>query len=365
MILLHNLDGLGITSGAEWRTSFKAYSPAPSAEQDNKPPQVPPKSPKTGCRASPQVPPKSPRTVKRAFPRPKRKPLHSATGSVSTACSTSSVETSVSSKSSSCAPISVEGPVSKAASDSIRKISADPLSCLYDGGRRTPPLKVSPRSPPCNPGSKTQDLSNAPLPLAESSWYRESLVSTDEALESKEEKGGVYSLQRHAQRRVPEPSIDNGRPIQSGDTSLMNNLSKLTIRRPSLSSKETTIPTETKVQEANDNVPNTGLTILRQLANERVEGFEVLSMEDLSNLSKVCITVTLLRNMTSSNARLGINPPGRTCPIPSTHVRVPPGWPQRLTRASARLSQIPALIKSMYGEYNQAGRSVGGARYCD
>lgn len=339
MIFLHNMDGLGITSSAEWRKSFKTYKLTPSCEQLGKPPQVPPKSPKTGCRASPQVPPKSPRTVKRAFPRPKRKPLHSATSSVSTACSTSSAETSVSSKSSMCVPISVEGPVSKAASDSIKKISAEPLPCLYDGGRRTPPHKATTRCLPCNPRSDEQDLSNAPLPLAESSWYRESFVSTDEASESKEDGGRVDSLQWHAQRRVLEPSvIDDGRPIQSGGNSLMHNLSKLTIRRPSLSSEETAIPKGTKVQEATDNLPITDLSILRQLANERVEGFRVLSMEDLSNLSKVCITVPLLRNMTSSNARLGIDPPGRTHPIPSTHVRFPPGWPQRLTRASARLS---------------------------
>lgn len=69
--------------------------------------------------------------------------------------------------------------------------------------------------------------------------------------------------------------------------------------------------------------------------------------------------------MISFNTRLGINPPGRTRPIPSTHVRFPPGWPQRITRASARLSQISTLIESMCGEYNQAGRSVGGAGSCD
>lgn len=342
MIVLHNLEGLGITSGAEWRKSFEAYKITPSGEQDDKPPQVPPKSPRTG---------------KRAFPRPRRKPLHSATSSVSTARSTSSAETSVSSKSSMCVPTSVKGPISNAASNSIKKISAEPLTCLYDGGRRTPSRKVTPRSQPYNPRSDEQDRPNEPLALAESSWYRESLVSTDEAPESKEEEGVVDSLQWHAQRRILEPSvIDNGRPIQRGDTSLM---------RSSLSSKETAIPTRTKVREASDNLPSTDLTILRQLANERVEGFEVLSMEDLSNLSKVCVTVPVLRNMTSSNARLGINPPGRTRPIPSTHVRVPPGWPQRLTRASARLSQIAAPIKSMHGEYHQAGRSVGGAGYCD
>lgn len=366
MILLHNLEGLGITSGAEWRKSFKAYTLNPSGEQDDKPPQVPPKSPRTGCGASPKVPPKSPRTEKRAFPRPRRKPLHSATSSVSTACSTSSAEASVSSKSSMCVPISVEGLISNAASNSIKKISAEPLTCLYNGGRGTPARKVTPRSQPCNPRSDEQDRSNETLALAESSWYRESLVSTDEAPESKEEEGVVDSLQWHAQRSILEPSvIDNGRPIQRGDTSLMHNLSKLMIRRSSLTSKETVIPTGTKVREASDNLPSTDLSILRQLANERVEGFEVLSMEDLSNLSKVRITVPLLRNMTSSNASLGINPPGRTRPIPSTHVRVPPGWPQRLTRASARLSQILALIRSMCGEYHQAGRSVGGAGYCD
>lgn len=366
MILLHNLDGLGITSDAEWKKSFKAYRLTPSGEQDDKPPQVPPKSPKPGCRASPQVPPKSPRTEKRAYPRPKRKPLHSATSSVSTSCSTSSAETSVSSKSSMCVPISVEGPISKDASNSIKKVSAEPLTCLYDGGRRTPSRRVTPRSQPRNPRSDEQDLLNAPLTLAESSWYRESVASTDEAPETKEDEGGVDSIQSHAQKRVLEPSvIDSGRPIQGGDTSLMHNLSKLTIRRSSLSSNETAIPTGTKAQDATDNFPSKDLTILRQLANERVEGFEVLSIEDLSNLSKVCITVPLLRNMTSFNARLGINPPGRTRSIPSTHVRVPPGWPQRPTRASARLSQIPALVKSMCWEYHQAGRSIGGVGYCD
>lgn len=117
-------------------------------------------------------------------------------------------------------------------------------------------------------------------------------MSTDEAPESKEEEGVVDSLQWHAQRRILEPSvIDNGRPIQRGDTPLMHNLSKLMIRRSSLTSKETAMPTGTKVREASDNLPSTDLSILRQLANESVEGFEVLSMEDLSNLSKVCITV--------------------------------------------------------------------------
>lgn len=302
MIFLHNMNGLGITSSAEWRKSFKSYKLTPSSEQLGKPPQVPPKSPKTECRASPQVPPKSPRTVKRAFPRPQRKPLHSATSSVSTACSTSSAGTSVSSKSSMCVPTSVEGPVSKAASDSIRKVSAEPLPYLYDGGRRTPLHIATPRSLPCNPRSEKDDLSNAPLKLAESSWYRESFVSTDEASESKQDRARVDPLQWRAQRGVPETSIiDDGRPIQSEGTSLMHNLSKVTIRRPSLSSEETAIPKGTKAQEATNNLPIKDLSKLRQLANERVEGFRVLSIEDLSNLSKVCITVPLLRNVTSSN----------------------------------------------------------------
>lgn len=366
MILLHNMDGLGVTSGAEWRESFKTNKPTPSCEQLGKPPQVPPKSPKTACEASPPVPPKSPRTVKRVFPRPKRKPLHSATSSVSTACSTSSAETSVSSKSSMCVPVSIEGPISKAASGSIKKNPAEPLPCLYDGGRHTPPHKATPKRLPCNSRSNEQDLSIAPLTLAESSWYRESFVSTDESPESKKDKGGVDSLHGHAQRRVLEnPVIDNGRPIQSGGFSLMNNLSKLTIQRPFLSSEETAIPKGTKEQEATDNLPITDLSILTQLSNQRVEGFRVLSMEDLSNLSKVCITVPLLGNMTSSNVRLGIDPPGRTGPVSSTYVRFPPRWPQRLTRASARLSQISTLIESMRGKYHQTGRSVGGTGYCD
>lgn len=353
MIFLHNMDDLGITSSAEWRKSFKTYKLTPSCELLGKPPQVPPKSPKSACRTSPQVPPKSPRTVKRAFPRPKRKPLHSATSSVSTACSTSSTETSVSSKSSICVPTSVKENISKAALDSIKKISAEPSPCLYDGGRPTAPHIATPRSLPCNPRSDEQDLSNAPLKLAESSWYRESFVSSDEASDSKEDEGRVGSLQWRAQRGILEPSvINNGGPIQGGGTSLMHNLSKATTRRPPLTSEETAIPEGTKVQEATDNLPIKDLSILRQLANERVEGFRVLSMEDLSNLSKVCITIPLLRNMTSPNARLGIDPPGRTRPIPSTHVLFPPGWPQRLTRASARLSQISTLIESMCGEYN-------------
>lgn len=301
MILLHNLEGLEINSGAGSRKSFKSYRLTLSSELDDNPPQVPPKSPKTGCGASPKVPPKSPRTEKRAFIRPRRKPLHSATSSVSTACSTSSADASVSSKSSICVPISVEGPISNAASNSIKKISAEPLTCLYDGGRRTPVRKVIPRSQPCNPRSDEQDRSNEPQALAESSWYRESLVSTDEAPESKEEEEIADSLQWHAQRRILEPSvIDNCRPIERGYTSWMYNLSKPMIRRSSLTSKETLIPTRSKVQEASDNLPSTDLKILRQLASERVEGFELLSMEELSNLSKVYITVPLLRNTTSN-----------------------------------------------------------------
>lgn len=353
MIFLHNTNGLGTSSSAECRKSFKTSKLTPSCEQLGKPPQVPPKSPKIACIASPQVPPKSPRTVKRAFPRPKRKPLHSATSSVSTACSTSSAETSVSSKSSMSVPTSVKEPVSKAASDSIKMISAEPSPCLYDGGRPTPPHIATPRSLPCNPRSDGQDIWNAPLKLAESSWYRESFVSTDEASDSKEDGGGIGSLQWHAQRGVLEPSvIDIRRPIQSGGTSLLHNSSKASIRRLSLTYGETAIPKRTKVQESSANLPIKDLSVLRQLANERVEGFRVLSMEDLSNLSKVCITIPLLRNITSSNARLGIDSPRRTHPIPSIHVLFPPGWPQRLTRASARLSQISTLIESMCGEYN-------------
>lgn len=292
MILLHNLDGLGITSGVEWKKSFKAYSP--SGEPDDKPPQVPPKSPKAGCRASPQVPPKSPRTEKRAYPMPKRKPLHSATSSVSTSCSTSSAETSASSKSSLCVPIAVEVSISKDASNCIKKVSKEPLTSLYDGGRRTSSRKITPRSQPCNPRGNEQNLSNAPLALAESSWYRESVVSTDEAPEAKEEECGLDSPQSHAQKEILESSIiDSGRPILRGETSLMHTLSKLTIRRLSLSAKETAIPTGTKVQDATSKLPISDLRTLRQLANERVEDFEVLSMEDLSNLSKVSITRTL------------------------------------------------------------------------
>lgn len=79
--------------------------------------------------------------------------------------------------------------------------------------------------------------------------------------------------------------IDRGRPLGRGDTSLMQKLSKPILRTPSLDEVE--IPTGFRAKEASSIVPRDELKLLKRQADEKVENFEVLSIKDVSNLSKV------------------------------------------------------------------------------
>lgn len=82
--------------------------------------------------------------------------------------------------------------------------------------------------------------------------------------------------------------IDRGRPMGRGDTSLMQKLSKPLLRTPSVDGTEVEIPSGLRAKEASRNLPKDELKLLKRQADERVESFEVLSIKDVSSLSRVC-----------------------------------------------------------------------------
>ncbi len=272
MILLNHVEASATPPSTEPTKYSRACRITPSDAEGDKPPPVPPKSP---------------RTESRAFRRP-GKLSHSASSSLSTAYGTSSAETSVSSQAMHI-PLCIESPsCNDACSNIIQKIPAETLKSLDQSGRYTPPQTESPKSRPHNPRNGEQDVSIFPqvgLKMGNQSGFQEPKKHLEgkNAAEHRERLNSIWHEKEIAEASI----IDRGRPMRRGDTSLMCKISKATLKRPSHDQKDIEIPTGIRAREASNSLPGPDLKILKQLANERVECFEVLSMEDVSNLSRV------------------------------------------------------------------------------
>lgn len=278
MILQKDLARLVISSSTRPEQPIQACRETRSDEHDDKPPRVPPKSPRTKSRAS---------------PRPRRLP-HSATSSTSTIYSNTSAATSTSSLVGRTSPKSkptpprVESPFSlNGGLDEIKE--QDSVGCRSSPSRRHAPSRVEgPRSQPCDQIKEEQD---APIvPGAGPKIGR--IFGLEKRIEPAEERitmeHGLGISKMSCQRENSEPSvIDRARPMRRGDTSLMHSVSKPMLRSTFYTGDDREIPTGFNAREASNNITKADLRILKQQADERAENFEMLSLKDKSDLSKV------------------------------------------------------------------------------
>ena len=89
--------------------------------------------------------------------------------------------------------------------------------------------------------------------------------------------------------------IDRGRPTKRGDTSLLMSLARPLLKIP-LSGEETDeLPTGLKIQEASNRLPQADLKILVEQAEEHAATFAVLSVKDVSSLSKAGIVISRIK----------------------------------------------------------------------
>lgn len=280
----------------------------------------------------PRVPPKSPRTESRASPRIKQMP-HSASSSTSTTHSTSSSGTSTNNLIGKASPKSQHNlPNTETTNDQQRflgngegKASSCAFKILERLGRQTPPLletsltqqgsqynaegkmtvgfwagldQIGRKTPPrLGSSSSQQDEVNqnkreiqAGQTMAVDSmdsapgFQKRDELAEDRITANQAAKGNP----RWHQRGFSEASvIDRGRPMKRGNTSLLRKFSKPNLIGLSLSEELIELPTGILAREASDMVPNSDLETLKQEAIERAESFEVLSVKDVSNLSKV------------------------------------------------------------------------------
>ncbi|MCJ1469846.1 hypothetical protein MMC07_008489 [Pseudocyphellaria aurata] len=276
MILPKELARLVIPSSQPPERTTPACRDTPSDEQGDKPPQVPPKSPRTKSRAS---------------PRP-RKLLHSATSSTSTIYSNTSAATSASSLVGRTSPKSkptpprVESPFRHncGLNDINEQESAEYRSSPESS--HTSPRGRSPRVQPCDQAKEEQGtlmIPSADLKSVKTSGHENRI----DLLEKKNAEHGLGLTNSGYQRETSESFvIHRARPMRRGDTSLMHSLSKPMLRSTFCKGDGVEIPMGFNAREASEKVSKADLQILKKQADERVENFEMLSLKDESDLSK-------------------------------------------------------------------------------
>lgn len=275
-------------------------------EEGDKPPQVPPKSPRTESRASPRI---------RQLP-------HSASSSTSTTRSACSSATSASSTCGKPSPRSQQHSHNEELSQEKPTLSLDGSDGKFPGshlkhlervGRQTPPRVGSPvilpnklegnstigpwagldqigRKSPSRADSPTiqqheQDDTRGTHPSGKpcTPHNQEQVVGEMDVAEEIQSGKGAWH-----QRDISETSlIDRGRPMKRGDTSLMGTLSRPNLINLKLTEENVELPSGSIAKDAPKVMHNTDLELLKKEAELKVESFEVLSARDVSNLSKV------------------------------------------------------------------------------
>lgn len=285
----------------------------------------------------PQVPPKSPRTESRASPRPKQM-AHSASSSTSTLHSISSSATSLSSVSAKCSAQPSQGvhqagsqtgsqvgsrAASRAASPlpqrgGLTNGEGQPSGALLkyqdrfgrhtppraesphtftgafvhqDGiGRQTPPLVRSLSSDPELLRSNKHHVTLASRPKLDrvgSSWM--DLKREEPVKENKINLGHVASAKPlwHQRGNSEASALNRVRSTTKADSPAVHKLSRTELKGPTLSEEKTVLPTGFRVKEVLGKLRNSDLKELKKQADEQVMTFEILSVKDVSNLSKV------------------------------------------------------------------------------
>lgn len=273
----------------------------------------------------PQVPPKSPRTESRASPRPKQM-AHSASSSTSTLHSISSTATSISSVSGKSSPQPSQSvpqvgsragsragsPLPQRSGFTNGEVQPSGASLKYqdrfgqragsphtitgafvyqDGtGRQTPPLVRSLSSDPELVRSNEHRVTLASRPNLDrvgSSWM--DLKREEPVKETKITLGRVASGKPlwHQRGNSEASPLNRVRSTTKADIPEVQKLNRTALKGPRLSEEKTILPTGFKVQGISGKLRDSELKELKKQADEQVMNFEVLSMKDVSNLSKV------------------------------------------------------------------------------
>ena len=277
----------------------------------------------------PQVPPKSPRTESRASPRPKQM-AHSASSSTSTLHSISSTATSISSVSGKSSPQPSQGvrhvgsragsragsPLPQRSGLTNGEVQPSGVSLQYqdrldessppraesphtitgalvhqDGiGRQTPPLVRSLSSDPELVRSNEHRVPLASRPNLDrvgSSWM--DLKREEPIKETKIILGQVASGKPlwHQRGNSEASALNRVRSTTKTDIPVVQKLNRTALKGPKLSEEKTVLPTGFKVQGISGKLRDSELKELKKQADEQVMNFEVLSMKDVSDLSKV------------------------------------------------------------------------------
>lgn len=298
-----------IPSGSSGRSALCAYRASPPNRLDGMPPQVPPKSPRTESRAS---------------PRPKQV-AHSASSSTSTIHSVNSSATSVSSMSGKASP-QLSHHVYRTASPAYQRDGLNKGEGQSSGVPRKNPDRSGAHTPLGEPsllaqphishivGAYQDRIGRQTPPLVESSSVHREISNNPEktgplGLRTNPDQSGSSSRERKPEDRVKEivrvghvacakplwhhrgaseaSVLNRGRPMTRGDTPLVQKLNKTALRGPPLREAKSALPTGFRVNEVSSKFLDSDLKVLKQQADERITTFEVLSIKDVSNLSKV------------------------------------------------------------------------------
>jgi len=210
--------------------------------------------------APPQVPPKSPRTESRASPRSRKLP-HSASSSTSTTNSVTSPSSAL---------------ARAAGRLYMAQDSNNSLSLPQTPSAENTTASTAPWGQVSHEKRHTSHQKNEyPLPARSTSMKR---------------PPQAVKAQLWYQRGISKPSvIDRERPMKRGDTSLIPSLSKPMLRSPSLGKECLDISSGFKATEAPCRVPDAESRYLKKQANEQVEAFKVLPINQVSELTKVII----------------------------------------------------------------------------
>ena len=250
MILPHGLAPLVIPANDEYRLPAQAYRPSTVEEED-----VPPK-----------VPPKSPKTLTRAFPYGRKTPTSASSCSSAPHTASSSV-TSFSTVDTTASPKPWATPVR---AHSPLRYATSPGS---SGGRASPiPLSV-------------YNTSNENLLK-----HKREQASVDDRMMMKPTSGLRFAANVPTHQRGMSTSdtsvINRGRPMKRDEASLQRGLGYAT-KRPGSGQDTSNLPQGMPIDDAISQLSYEESRDLKKQAQAQVARFEVLREKDVSDLSKV------------------------------------------------------------------------------
>ena len=250
MLLPHGLAPLLIPSN-EHNSSIQAWRPSPSEINDDRPPQVPPKSPRYAAKASPQT---------------KQSP---SSASTCTSAQTSAIST-----------------VSSATSVSLNEDRASPKP--WTAPLRADSLLTHHRN------YSAFDLRSPPMPWSMKEWNgsasqrrRAESPVVDDIVPKLITTPTTDSQSGHQRVNSEQSVLHRGRPMKRGDMSLQRTLSKAKKKDSTSVGPSKKLPVGVEAANAANAISDEELWMLKKQANEQVKHFEILHHSDVSTLSQV------------------------------------------------------------------------------